>query len=82
METEETLTPGPPQTERVFLSETILRLRGIHDHERYSYLGPYYAFVTSKRLLKIRNFFFFSSVSQFLLWEKNLFQSHPYIILP
>lgn len=63
METEETLTPGPPQTERVFLSETILRLRGIHDHERYSYLGPYYAFVTSKRLLKIRNFFFFFCVS-------------------
>lgn len=61
METEETLTPGPPQTEKkgAFLSETVLRLRGIYDHERYSYLGPYYSFVTFKRLLKIRNLFFF-----------------------
>lgn len=59
METEETLTPGPPQTKKkgVFLSETILWLRWLYDHERYSYLGPYYAFVTFKRLLKIRNFF-------------------------
>lgn len=60
METEKALTPGPPQTEkkRGFLSETILWLRGIYDHERYSYLGPYYSFVTFKRLLKIRKLFF------------------------
>lgn len=50
METGETLTSGPPQTEEkiFFLSEIILWLRRRNDHERYSYLGPYYAFVTFK----------------------------------
>lgn len=82
METEDTLTLGPPQTKKktFLLSGTILRLRRRNGHERYSYLELYYAFETFKDFPQ-KDFFFPFCISIPSL-GKNLFQSHAYIILP
>lgn len=64
----------------VFWSGVILCLRRRNDHERYSYLEPYYGSVTFKDFSQSGYFFPFCASIPSL--GKNLFQSHPYIILP